>query len=155
VKTFKDPESEGYDRYEMKVNAKAGGLIKEWCDAVLFAQHETFTKKTDNGRVFGVDNGEGTRVVHTERRAAWDAGNRYGLPTTLPLHWVDYMTAVRAGGDVTKLAARVDELLGLVDEATKKTAAEWLDAEGRRQSATHLVQIIDRLEAKANLKATE
>ncbi len=151
VKTFKDPESDGYDRYEMKLNAKAGGLIKEWCDAVLFAQHEVFTKKSDTGRTRGID-GDGARIVHTERRAAWDAGNRYGLPSTLPLHWDDFIAAVRAGGDAEKLRERVDALLTHVDEATRATANAWLDVEGRRSSPTHLAQMIDRLEAKSQLQ---
>jgi hypothetical protein len=42
VKPFKNPEGEDYDRYELKLNIKAGGLVKEWVDDVLFAHYETF-----------------------------------------------------------------------------------------------------------------
>ena len=76
IKAFKNPQGEDFDRYEMKLHAKAAGLMKEWADAVLFCDFETFSK-TDarTKRVRGVDTG--ARVIHTERRAAYDAKNRY------------------------------------------------------------------------------
>ncbi len=124
-------------------------MVKEWCDAVLFANHETFAvKKSDRDRAKGVSNG--TRIVHTQRRAAWDAGNRYGLPDTLPLSWDDFDIAVRAGAPATAehLALDVNALLAEVDQATKKAALEWLGKNGNAKNATKLAQMADRLRAK-------
>jgi hypothetical protein len=95
VKAFKNPQGEDYDRYEMKLNAKAAGLLKEWADCVLFAQYETLVSKDGKTkRTRGVDTG--ARLLYTERRAAYDAKNRYGLPEALPLSWPDFEAAVLA-----------------------------------------------------------
>ena len=40
VKTFKNPEGEDYDRYQLRVHDKTGGLIKEWCDVVGFVRFD-------------------------------------------------------------------------------------------------------------------
>jgi hypothetical protein len=109
LKPFKNPEGEDFDRYELKLHPKAGGLLKEWCDAVLFANYETAAKvDKKTKRVRGVDTG--MRLVHTERRAAYDAKNRYSLPETLPLSWADFEAAVRAHApaDVSNLTSEVE-----------------------------------------------
>lgn len=95
IKPFKNPEGDDFDRYEMKLHPKAAGLVKEWCDCVLFANHETLVatdKKTK--RVKGVDTG--ARLIHTQRTAAFDAKNRYGLPESMPLSWSEFFAAVSA-----------------------------------------------------------
>ena len=97
IRPFKDPVGEGYDRYELKINNKAAGLLKEWCDAVLFAQHEDITTKDKRTkRTRGVSTG--ARVMFTVHHAAYDAGNRFNLPEMLPLDWAEFMAAVEAPG---------------------------------------------------------
>lgn len=128
VKPFKNPEGEDYDRYELKLNNKASGLLKEWCDVVLFANYETFAvedKRTK--RVKGVDN-EGARIVHTQRRAAFDAKNRYNLPETLPLSWVDFVAAVERGesADPATMAAEIERKAKEVGGAVEKNTLESL-----------------------------
>lgn len=88
VKRFEAPDSEAYDRYELKMQKGALGLIVEWADAILFAQDETSIKKEKQGqnvRARGVSTGR--RVMHTNAKPAFIAGNRYALPDTLPLSW--------------------------------------------------------------------
>jgi hypothetical protein len=92
IRTFKNPQGEDYDRFEMKLHNKAAGLIKEWCDAVLFANHETYAAKDKAKRVRGVSTG--ARLIHTEHTAAYDAKNRHSLPESLPLSWADFQEAV-------------------------------------------------------------
>ncbi|MDP2271235.1 MAG: ATP-binding protein [Archangium sp.] len=89
VKSFKNPAGEDYERYELKLHAKAAGLMKEWCGSLLFMNYETFAKK-DPGtkRVKGIDTG--ARLIFTERRAAYDAKHRGNLPESLPLSWADF-----------------------------------------------------------------
>lgn len=99
IRSFKNPQGEDFDRYELKLHDKAAGLLKEWSDIVLFANYETFAKKDEKTkRVRGIDTG--ARLVFTERRAAYDAKNRYGLPESLPLSYPDFAAAVQAGRPV-------------------------------------------------------
>jgi hypothetical protein len=93
IKTFKNPEGDDFERYQLKLHDKSAALLREWADAVLFANYETLTHQKDaRAQVKGVSTG--ARVMHTERRAAFDAKNRYGLPDTMPLSWAAFAEAV-------------------------------------------------------------
>lgn len=145
IKAFKNPAGDDFDRYEMKLHAKAGGLLREWCDAVLFATHETLTYESNN-RVKGVSSG--ARVVHTERTAAFDAKNRYDLPDRLPLDWQAFAEAVAAHrpGDPTQLRARIDTLLALHTEEklVERVRASVVSA---GDNAAELARIANKLSA--------
>ena len=148
IRTFKSPDFEvaDHDRYELKLHTKAAGVLKEWSDAVLFANFETVTKK-DGLRAVGVSTG--ARLIHTERRAAWDAKNRYGLPEVLPLDWGEFATAVGVGAPKAreKLVAECDALLANADKETTTKAREWL-ASPSASDITKLAQFTDKLRAK-------
>lgn len=131
AKTFKNPTGEDYDRYVMNINEKAAGPIYQWCDAVLFANWETFIKEDKKSkRVKGV--GVGARIVYTERAAAWDAKNRYNLPEELPLSWVDFEAAVRAGAvaPVVDLKAEIIRKAAELGGETEKKILETLEKAG-------------------------
>ena len=144
IRTFRNPEGEDFDRYELKLNTKAAGLCKEWPDAVLFTQYETFTHEK-NERVKGVSTG--ARIVHTERRAAFDAKNRYGLPPAIPLGWADFEAAIGNPGKADELHATASELIAaLEDAADAKKAADGLKrADG---DAGKLSKLIDWINAR-------
>jgi hypothetical protein len=74
---------EGYDRFELKLTKQSGPLVKEWADAILFANYKTRLVEGQDGRTRA--RGGKERVLHTERTAAWDAKNRCGLPPELPM----------------------------------------------------------------------
>ena len=155
IKTFKNPEAEDFDRYELKLHAKAGGLLKEWCDAVLFAQYETYANKdSKTKRVRGVSTG--ARIVQTQRTAAWDAKNRYDLPETLPLDWEAFAEAVTAHrpADPGILHARITGMLTSIADnalATRVRAA----VEAANGNAAELARIADKLAATVNIKNQE
>lgn len=132
VKTFKSPEAgiDDYDRYELKLNGKAAGLVKEWPDCVLFANYETLTADK-NGKTKGVSTGK--RLIHTERTAAYDAKNRYSLPSSLPLAWDAFASAVKAGADGTadKLVTEIRALLPRLPEKLRVEAEGGLGRAGR------------------------
>ncbi len=148
IKTFKNPEGDDFDRYELKMHAKAAGLLKEWCDAVLFAHYETYAVKADEKKAAkGISTG--ARVIHTQRTAAWDAKNRYSLPPMLPLDYAVFAAAVtrRQVADPATLrasiAAKLEQLgdetmsakvIALVDQA--KDDAEALAKIDNRMTAT-------------------
>lgn len=118
IKAFKNPDGPDYDRYELKLNAKAGGLLKEWSDAVLFAQHETHTLKDDRTkRIRGVSTG--ARLLHTQRTAAYDAKNRYGLPEFIDLSWEEFDRAVIAGSPAT-----VEDMKSEIQRKAKELGAD-------------------------------
>lgn len=128
VKTFNNPVGENFDRYCLKINEKAAGLLKEWSDVVMFATHETFAvKQTDKSKAKGVSSG--ARVMYTERRAGYDAKTRYPLPAKVPLDWNVFWNHVRAPGSGEK-DRLVKELTGLMpqiaDESKRKALNEWL-----------------------------
>ncbi len=91
IKAFKNPEGDDFDRYILKLNEKAAGLIREWCGGVYFANFETFAVKDKAKRVRGVSTG--ARLLYTQRTAAYDAKDRYGLPESLPLSWAEFEAA--------------------------------------------------------------
>lgn len=97
IKTFKNPDGADYDRYQLQLNDKAAGTIKQWCDAQLFANFETYSVKAEETDKKGKGISTGARYLYTERTAAYDAKNRYGLPTQLALSWDEFEAAVKAG----------------------------------------------------------
>lgn len=96
IKPFQNPAGENYDRYELMINRKAAGVLKQWCDDVLFARHDVETRQ-DGQRSKGVSSA--ARFIHTTYCAAWDAGNRHNLPERMPLSWAEFWSSVRDGGN--------------------------------------------------------
>jgi hypothetical protein len=120
VKRFDDPESDGWDRYILKLHEKAGGLVKERADAVLFAKYETVQKKKGNGdkaKVRALTTG--ARFLYTQKTGAYDAKNRYDLPPELPLDWNELWGAIKAhkpadaGVLATAIEAGIKRLVGV------------------------------------------
>lgn len=150
IRPFKNPEGEDFDRYELKLHAKAAGLLKEWADAVLFANYETLLAKDGKTkRVRGVDTG--ARLLFTERRAAYDAKNRYGLPPSLPLSWGDFEAAVQAHQPATPeaLAAEVQR------KATELGGDEGKAILAALERAAGDVQKLAYLNNRANAKLAQ
>jgi hypothetical protein len=84
VKRFSPPDmDEGYDRYELKLTKQSAPLLKEWADALLFANYQTRIVEGEDGRKRGKGGQE--RKLYCQRCAAWDAKNRYGLPPSIPM----------------------------------------------------------------------
>lgn len=96
IKRFDSPEVEPYDRYQPKLQARSSALIREWADAVFFANFRTIVKKDDIGfnktNNRGISTGE--RLLFTSERPAYMAKNRYGLPESIPLSWEAFESAI-------------------------------------------------------------
>jgi AAA domain len=98
IRRYDSPETEGYDRYAPKLQARASALLREWCDAVLFCNYRVATVKDSKGTTRGVGSGE--RVIYTTERPAFLAKNRYGMPDTLPMTWeaiTEFLPQARRG----------------------------------------------------------
>lgn len=87
VKKFDNPETESYDRYEIKLHKLASALLLEHSDIVLFANHYVAVSKEDKafskeGRKRALDTDE--RILYAQERPSAVAKNRYGLPKEIP-----------------------------------------------------------------------
>ena len=101
VKTFQDPEGAAYDRYEMKLHKRANAFLQEKADLILFANFDTATSELKEGsQKRTVGRGGQTRSLYAEKRAAFDAKNRYDLPAKVqlskPFDWTVYADAFPA-----------------------------------------------------------
>lgn len=90
VTKFERPEeSSSYDRWALKLirnkNANVADMVKEWADAVLFANFKTMAVKADSkskAKAAGQ-----ARTMYANHHACWDAKNRWGLPDELPMDY--------------------------------------------------------------------
>lgn len=154
IRPFKNPEGDDFDRYEMKLNNKAAGLMKEWADAVLFSNYETFASKDKRTkRVRGVDTG--ARLIFTQRKAAYDAKNRYGLPDSMPLSWGEFEGAVRTHepADPERLKAEIERKLKLLGGEIEKGGTAAIARAG--SDAMKLAQLNNWANAKLAAKEEE
>lgn len=150
IRTFQNPAGGDYSRYECKLNKNAAALLKEWVDTNLFAIHEEFVQ-VKNGKETRKGVSTGRRVVHTERTAAWDAKNRYALPSELPLNYADYAAARAAAqpADPKELRLEAEALLSelqLSEDDINQTKSVIEKAHAR--GAAHLARVVDRLRSK-------
>ena len=97
IKRFDSPETEPYDRFQPKLQERSGSLIREWADAVLFANYKTIVKQSDVGFNKTVSRGvsSGERMLFTSERPAYMAKNRYSLPESIPLDWDAFAEAIK------------------------------------------------------------
>ena len=95
VRTFKNPQGADFGEYAPKIHAKAASLVNEWADAILFSKYAT-TAVAEKGagkakKTYGI--GDATVVMHTRRQAAFQAGNRFGLPEELEMKYAAFAEA--------------------------------------------------------------
>ena len=77
-------EAGAFDRWELKLSKKIAPMLKEWADALLFANYKTLVIQGENGKA----RAQGARrVIYTTHQACWDAKNRHGLKDELPMEY--------------------------------------------------------------------
>lgn len=154
VRTFQNPTGPDFSRYELVLTKGAAALIKQWCDCILFADYEDFVVDSKGRTVDGVHSktkvkgiSTGRRVVHTERTAAWDAGNRYHLPPVLPLDYAEFARARTKGLDVDP--EQVYAECRALAESLSLGAEAMAFLDSIRTDAHELVMSLNRLRVKA------
>ena len=105
IKTVTPPDSDSYDRYQMKLHKRALGLWSEYVDFIWFLTYKISLKKEDKG--FGNDRvravGAGDRVIYTSERPAWDAKSRWKMPDEVFIgHDATYSALHKALEEATK-----------------------------------------------------
>lgn len=143
IKAFNDPnQPTAYERYQLKLNDKNAAIVREAVDSVLFATFETFVKKDSNNKTKAF--GDGKRVMFTERRPAFDAKNRFGLPFELPLSFEEYVQAIKSSNSdrPSQIKNEISELLKEIkDKEIVKKVELAVSAVG-----TNEVQLLNILE---------
>lgn len=124
VKAHNDPQlPEPYDTYKVKLHHKAASLLIDRVECVLFANYFThLEEKNGKPKAFG----DGSRILFTEHRPAFQAKNRFELPFKLPLEWEDFAQACisqksQSSADVKQ---KIAELLKEVKDAALKKKIE-------------------------------
>jgi hypothetical protein len=112
-------------------------------DSVLFANFKVYTKGKEGQKHKAV--GDGTRVMYTDRRPAYDAKNRFGLPLEMPLSYTEYRTAVERDPNSKhkEILAEIHSLLESVDKETEIKVVAVLDKAG--SNVDNLIVIRNRL----------
>ena len=96
IKRFDSPEVEPFDRYQPTLQERSNAILREWADAVLFANYKTLIKKDDVGFNKTSNRGmsTGERLLYTSERPAYMAKNRYSLPDSIPMSWESFAQAI-------------------------------------------------------------
>jgi hypothetical protein len=148
IKSFKNPSGEDFDRFEMKLHKGASAHWREWCDAVMFADHDVTTYEDDRKRVKGI--GSGARILRTQHNAAWDAKNRYDLPPSLPLDWEAFAEAAAAHrpDDPERLRSQIERALEQAADDEKLCERVRNAVSNASDNASELARILNKLAAK-------
>lgn len=157
VKTFKSPDSDDYERYNLQLNDKAAGFIKGWSDIVGFCRFDEWGGKAPGAaRAKGASTGK--RLLNLVRTAAYDAKGRGGMPAELELDVVNpWAPLQKAMDDADNLGA--PEMAALIAaetarigdaELTAKVAAAVTTAVEKKDTETlnRYLQDLKRREAK-------
>jgi hypothetical protein len=148
-RTSPPDQTDGYDRYELKLTKQVAPLLREWCDLLLFCNYRLKLVEGSDGRIKA--SGGKERVMYAERAAAWDAKNRFGLPEEMPMS-IDRLAGIFGGtpaaepavmtkaakaiadanddAALAKCRKRVDQLLsdGTLTSAQWSTLTDQIDA---------------------------
>lgn len=129
--TIKSPDTQDWQRHDLKLHHKSSALVREWAEHVLFATVEMATAKINN-RTKVVAHGD--RVIHTTSAAGWVAKTRSGAPPVLPLSWQAFAEAVDGTAQsADEVLARLAGLLPGVPE-DKRAAVEKAITDARASS---------------------
>lgn len=101
--TVQDPELEPVDCYRMKLHSPRSGngigdILNEWADVIGFASIVKRVAKREGSpeerKSFKAVKSTGERKLYLDGSPAFVAGNRYGLPSELPLTWAAFSDAL-------------------------------------------------------------
>ena len=92
VTKFEQPDEMGaYDRWGLKLidskKTSLSSMLREWADAVLFANYKTIVVAVDKDGKKHKGTGGKNRVLYATHAASWDAKNRWGLPDEVPMDY--------------------------------------------------------------------
>ncbi len=142
--THQPPDGEAYERWTLKIDKRASGLLKEWCDTLLFANWSggVVDKSGKKSRAIG----DRYRALYTESSSgAFEAKNRFGLAPVLNLDWAEFYDGYDRAFDRGRLQREFDAIAANAPEDVASKARAWIAAEPN--DISRLTRSIDRLRA--------
>jgi hypothetical protein len=107
VANYKNPCGPDYDRYQPDMDRRTWALTAKWSDVILFGNFEDSVTAIKENKKTGEQKGKGVggrdRILYTEKTAAYDAGNRIGLPGEIEMGnspqegWAKFLVALKKG----------------------------------------------------------
>ena len=89
ITTFRNPLGADYDKYSTACHEKTMAVTRRWADALLFGTFYTSVETEKANKPEALKKGKGvgnsSRILYTERRDAFDAKNRYGMPEVIDI----------------------------------------------------------------------
>jgi len=153
VKGVKDPEMiDDYDAFEIKCHEYVSALWREWVDGLFFVRFKTFIHQGEDETARARALSDGSRVVYTVKRPAFQAKNRYGMPAELEFKenfWNVFLN-YKINGPITESCSElIEKLKPLVDQVTDATKKEAIEAsiKTHEKNVTVLKQIQSRVDA--------
>jgi hypothetical protein len=90
IKKVSPPDkTQSFDRYEIALEKGIASQVSEWAEMILFGKFETNIVITKDKKL-KADLSEQARTLYTTNSAAWEAKNRFGLPTELNIQAVEF-----------------------------------------------------------------
>lgn len=149
LRKFEQPDEMGaYDRYEMKLSKYVAPMLKEWADAVFFANYKTYVVDDGNGKKKAQG---GHRVMYTTHNPCWDAKNRDNLPEELPFdfeqirHILLEACAVQATAPQNAKQQAMDQLNAMEDRGDFEEVVESPKESTESQALHSSDPVIQRL----------
>lgn len=87
---FTSPDTDDYDRYQIKLHKRAFHHLYEQADIIGFAHEPVFIKKSDAKDDHGKAKPKGGRMLRLAESPAVIAKNRYMMPDVVPLDWAEF-----------------------------------------------------------------
>ena len=119
IRTFKNPEGEDFDRYQLRIHEKAGNYLKGWVDVLGYCEHEGGVGKLGKSDAKPKGYSTGVRMARFERTAAYDAKTRLTLPSSLELRSEDPWALLAEALAATR-ATTAPELRARIRAVTKE-----------------------------------
>jgi hypothetical protein len=155
-RTSPPDQTDGFDRYELKLTKQSAPLLREWCDLLLFCNYKTKLVEGSDGRLKAQGGKE--RIMHAEHSAAWDAKNRFDLPAEMPMEIVHlnriFNAAVQSQPkplgwlDRVKLAKTVADLDAIGNDADEAESRGDLSPERRAKLDAEIAKRHDVIEPR-------
>lgn len=121
-------QTDGYDRYELKLTKQVSPLLKEWSELYLFANYKVQIVEGTDGKLKAQGGKE--RVMYANRTAAYDAKNRFGLADEMPMEFAQIAQVFTgAAPRVTETVATQPKLAAPVKDEQHGTPPAFATAE--------------------------
>lgn len=107
IAAYRNPVGADYDRFQPDMDKRTWALTAKWADVILFGAFDETVGAVKENKKTGEQKGKGlggnARIMYTEKTAAFDAGNRLGLPAEIEMGssaaeaWKSFTEALKAG----------------------------------------------------------